>query len=153
MPFYYAGGIMKLYRVMEHDSKLSQTPLWVLIVAFAISLLCSKINGAVNLTTCDIGKNYCFFLISGGLGSICLFEFLNRTASKSVRFVENISNGTLLIMSVHYLMIKPLKLLTPSDGIVIWLFDSVIIILITYILILISKKYCPILIGKYKLFK
>lgn len=68
-------------------------------------------------------------------------------------FIETISGGILLIMSVHYLMIKPLTALIPGSNVVFWMIDSLIILFITYVLILISKKYFPVLLGKYRVFK
>lgn len=148
LPFYYIGVCLKTnYALIE------KIPLWGVIVAFSIFLACSRMNGMVNLTTAETGRCYILFLISGSLGSISFFEFLRRIFNRPSRIVETISGGTLLIMSVHYLMIKPLTTLIPSATVCFWLLDSLVILGISYGLILISKRYCPVLLGKQKIIK
>ena len=153
LPFYYIGFYIKEKRFMTEGEGVSRIPLPVFIGGFIISLVFSYINGTVYLTTCDVGKSYILFLMSSILGSICLFGILQRLTKKSFSLVEMISEGTLLIMSVHYLMIKPIIALIPSSNVFYWLVDSFIILTITICLIIIAKRYCPVLLGKQKIIK
>ena len=153
LPFYYIGFYIKEKRFMTEGEGVSRIPLPVFIGGFIISLVFSYINGTVYLTTCDVGRSYVLFLVSSILGSICLFAILQRLIKKSFSLVEMISEGTLLIMSVHYLMIKPIIALIPSSNVFYWLVASFIILTITIGLIIIAKRYCPVLLGKQKIIK
>lgn len=53
--------------------------------------------------------------------------------------IEKISVGTLLIMSLHYLLIKPLVSFIPSDGFCGWMVDSMIILGITTLLVCVKE--------------
>ena len=151
MPFYYLGCCLKKYKAFDECSMLARLPWWGILIIIFIYLGCSKSNGQVNLTTCSLGESYLLFLVSGTLGSIALLETLRRLSkrsNKSNKIIVTISEGTLLIMSVHYLMIKPIITIIPTSTVLYWLLDSSIILAITYCLILISKHYCPVLLGK-----
>ena len=153
LPFYYIGFYVKEKRFMIEGGAMSSIPLWVLIMCFITSLVFSYINGTVYLTTCDVGKSYILFLMSSIIGCFCLFGILQQLLRKSFSLVETISEGTLLIMSLHYLLIKPMVSFISSDGFWGWMVDSMIIMSITTILVYFSKKYCPVLIGKKSILK
>ena len=153
VPFYYLGSCLKVYESLGEDTTLAKLPWWCIVTIITIFLVCSKLNGKVNLTICSLGMNYLLFLVSGTLGSIGLFEILRRLKFSSNRVIEIISEGTLLIMSVHYLMIKPMITLVPASNVFYWLVDSFVILTMTFGLIVLSKRFCPVLLGKHKVFK
>ena len=153
VPFYYLGACLKETGLLKEGSMMTKQPLWIILIGFVVSLVASKLNGMVNLTTCEIETSYLLFLLSGSLGSISMFELLRRLITKTNKIIRNISEGTLLIMSVHYLMISPITKILPSTSIWMWIIDSFIILTMTYCLILLSKRFCPVLLGKQKVFK
>lgn len=153
LPFYYIGIYIKKRSFLVDDGAMSRIPLWILIMGFISSLVFSYINGTVYLTTCDVSRSYILFLMSSIIGCICLFCMLQRLTRKSFSLIETISEGTLLIMSLHYLLIKPIVTFIPLDGFWGWMVDSMIIMGITTILVYLSKKYCPVLIGKKNILK
>lgn len=153
IPFFYIGYYIKVKKFMMEDGIVSRIPLMVLILGFVISLVFSYINGNVYLSTCDVGKSYILFLFSSIIGSICLFGILQRLSRRSFSMIETISEGTLLIMSLHYLLIKPLITVIPSDGFWGWMLDSVMILGATTLLVYLAKRYCPVLIGKKSILK
>ena len=153
VPFYYLGVYVKEIGLLKEGSLMTKQPLWVIVLGFAVSLVASRLNGMVNLTTCEIETSYLLFLLSGSLGSISMFELLRRLTTKTNNIIRNISEGTLLIMSVHYLLIKPITTFLPSTNVFMWIIDSFIILSITYCLILLSKRCCPVLLGKQIVFK
>lgn len=153
MPFYCLGSCLKEYKMLGEGQMLAKLPWWGIVVIVSLFLLCSKLNGKVNLTTCSLGLSYLLFWVSGTLGSIGLFEIIRRLTKRSNKVIETISEGTLLIMSLHYLMVKPMITVIPTSNVFYWLADSFVILAITFSLILLSKRYCPVLLGKQIIFK
>lgn len=73
---------------------------------------------------------------------------LSKLIQLKRQWVTDLSNGTIVIMGLHPLVIMVLRIIYPivdfSYG---YYFISLGIMLLSYGIIVFSKKYCPILIG------
>jgi uncharacterized membrane protein YdcZ (DUF606 family) len=121
---------------------------FVIIVAYLITYLCSKYNGNVWCYINDYGKSFALYLIGGLSGSTIIFvmsKFLDKVQSS---LVTTISSCSIIILGLHYELIKFFKISPELD------FLSAFLILILFIpIIRICEKKAPILIGTYRIKK
>lgn len=146
--FFVIGFMLKRYiSVFNKVMKIYQG-VFVIIVAYLITYLCSKYNGNVWCYINDYGKSFALYLIGGLSGSTIIFvmsKFLDKVQSS---LVTTISSGSIIILGLHYELIKFFKISPELD------FLSAFLILILFIpIIRICEKKAPILIGTYRIKK
>ena len=117
-----------------------------IIVAFIIGHI-NSIDKSINVFRCETGESYVLFITSAVVISIIYMVLVKNFLNKRNIIIENISDGTLLILALHFKAITLLGLYLPFN-IVSGFISSLVIMGVSYILIILSKKYCPILIGK-----
>lgn len=151
LPFFIFGIWLKqdglVEKVVSKDNAKLKACACVMITGAA--LYEGYCNGAVDCIQSQYGDSLFTFYCVGTILSlmfICLCRILLNFESKVLR---NISQGTLLILSVHYAMIGPLNSILGKYN---WGFIAIatIIMLVCYILILFCKRWMPVLIGKWK---
>lgn len=99
---------------------------------------------------CDIynsryGYSYLVAAIIACGFSLLLFVLTYRLPS--LRFVETISKGTMVVLGTHMSILRILNHLLPN---VIPLSFLVITIIVCYYIILLCERYCPVLLGKWR---
>lgn len=156
-PFFYMGMILKKFDLVnrwnDYASKHKVVKLLILFV-FAI-LLCrlGLANGHVDMVQCIFGKNLLIFYFVSILISIILILICRSLLDVSSSLIETISNGTLLILALHFPMISFFRRLYSFDSPFSRFMLGVLIMILCYYGIILSKKHLPILLGKYKFLK
>ena len=154
MPFFGAGQWLKRSYIMESIcSKWNRflilaISIFLFVGFFYLGNIISPLNH-LDIFNCYIGSNILlFYLITFSLAF--LFLILCRTLlNYHSNIITTYSNGTLLILGIHLMIFWKIPKISVTS--IIYSFISLSIILfISFYLIYLSEKYCPILIGKKK---
>ena len=122
----------------------------LLVVAVALVWFCGQYNGYVWMYLCGYGNYYILYIIGGMAGTLLLYVFslwLNRLPYRSM--VTTLSQGSILIIGFHIVIVRRLAEL-PNR---LWLEDLLfsLLILISFIpIILLTDRFFPLLLGHYK---
>ena len=122
----------------------------LLVVAVTLVWFCGQYNGYVWMYLCDYGNYYILYIIGGMAGTLLLYVFslwLNRLPYRSM--VTTLSQGSILIIGFHIVIVRRLAEL-PNR---LWLEDLLfsLLILISFIpIILLTDRFFPLLLGHYK---
>lgn len=152
MPFLCLGYKLKPYLLKEDQASRP----WVFMLLAVIGMMLTSItyfnNGAVDTNKCQIGHSLIYYYIGGILGtlSICLFSKCKKILMGGV--IHTIASGTLLIIGLNLWMIlftkKVFYILFRQDIEGFWGFFVAIACLIAfYPLILLSKRFFPMILG------
>lgn len=150
LPFFFLGYFTKSCATFNCILKMK----WILYMSTIISLL---ILSTLLIIDCEspIGTFLLFYLkgISGSLFIICLCMILNNIQSN---IIYTISNGTILIFGIHWMFIGSFNFFLKQISEIhteihyptpIALLIAGGIVWINYYLILLCKKYFPIILG------
>lgn len=153
MCFFTIGNILKMFGVVDKIYVLPKRYVWPVFLIIGISVSCwGLLNGNVNVFRCQYGSSLPAFLIVSTSLSCIYFYIMRHLDLYGSPIIERISRGTLLILALHppmqVLQYKFLHLI--PDDMLSALLSTIVIIIVCYPLIILSEKYCPILIGKYR---
>ena len=149
MPFFVAGYYLKLLDALRYTAKINKIVLIICAALFFIAIIILAGDQSINVFRNNVGNNILtFYIVTFSLSfiSMTLCSILFNRRSK---IVETLSQGTLLILATHLIIFWKIPKL-PIPDILQQLCSLVIIMLISYLMIVISERYCPILIGKRK---
>lgn len=105
----------------------------------------------LSINACYFGPYPPLFLLSGISGS-CLILMLSRLFKNENKFILTLSNGTIIVLGFHWLVyIYLFKFLFDTDNSIVATLISVLNLLVCYLLILLSDRYFPALLGNRKL--
>lgn len=139
-PFFFFGIMLR--NRMERIYNLNKYIVLILLILFILNpIICGK---------CDINSNiykynYLIFVLLAVCSSLLTF-YISTKIKPNILF-ETISKGTLLILGSHIILLKIFDSIIPQQINFIVPFIS---ILSTCYPIILSDKYCPILLGKRK---
>lgn len=148
LPFFMIGNSMKKHNwhkcLDSWKPVLKEIPL---VAAFAAGVVISNMNGGVNIFRCSPGKDPMLFYISATLMAASLTILVYHLLNFRCSYIQLVSEGTLIIFALHQSMLWPLH------GIMNGTLWMALAVATTAMLILsglawLSRKYCPILIGK-----
>lgn len=150
MPFFAMGGAtFRLCNYTNSKNKYLVLSLSLVCMAavFAIGM-CNAPDKLYNVYHCRYGTNIFFYYFASSIVCLSLFVLVSRFLT-NVRclYVETISKGTLLILCLHMPIYWKIPHLFDNEMLTAIL-NMIIIILVTYVLIRLSEKYLPIMIGK-----
>ena len=120
------------------------------VLAVAIILFCGEYNGYVWMYRCGYGNSFLLFVV-GALGGIMLLYVVSLWACRLLysSIVEKLSSGSILIVGIHIIIVRRLMELPNRT----WgedLLFSLMILLAFYPIIILTERYCPILLGQYR---
>ena len=148
-PFFTFGNLIKNNKSMICLPK--QNKLFYLIIILVVILILEGIgyfNGNVNIfRATNAGDSIVIFYVVGFLLSYLIIVLISYFFNKYNSVVTTISKGTILILCTHQFFIVQINNLFPLNTITSVIL-SFVILSISYGLIKLSYKYCPILIGK-----
>ena len=154
-PSFAIGMSLKKYNVFERTynvlGKFKIYSCACLFLVLGILIILGVKNGHVDMVQCLYGKSLIVFYLITNLISIVFIMLCNLLLRNENIIIKNISNGTLLILALHFPIMSTIKLIYDFNTPLSKLMLGVIIMFICYIGILLSKKYFPILLGKTKL--
>lgn len=147
-PFFILGTYLRTYR----NSLDCITNKLHLGIIFAISLsivyICGKYNGYVYMYICGYGGDIFIFLTGGIAGSIAVFA-VSKLFHTCPAFIMTISKGTIIILGFHIRIIPFIRRVAPDTT--LWDYAFAALIVIAFVpLIIISEKYFPLILGKYR---
>lgn len=150
-PFFVLGSTIKEFKIEKLTDRLS---LWVavpvLIAVMAAGIYLTTLNGYVNIFRLHPGNNALLFYLNAALISTSLFILIRRTLDISNSYVRLVSDGTMLIFALHQSILWPMHSLlsTLPWGVIALIALATIVLLSAFIWF--SRRYCPVLIGKWK---
>ncbi len=105
-------------------------------------------NNALGVNDNDYGYSYVLYSFVAILSTILLIVISSKLSCNL--FIETISKGTLVVLGVHFSLLKVIDYLLSHNFDYLYPF---IIILICYYIILLCDKYCAFLLGKWTFFE
>lgn len=139
-PFVALGYIAKEKRLMQRMTNIRWLP-WTLLALYAVGVF---YNGRVGIATWRFGHNVAVYYAIALAGCYSFFLFVNKIKFGGGNLLITISNGTIVILCLHRLMIMFAvhAHIGPYIG-------SFIILAVCYPLILFFNKYLPWFTGKF----
>lgn len=150
MPFFILGVWLREHDIVERIySKLNFIGVGSGLCLIMIALYEGYKNGRIDCVSNTFGLSILTFYMVASLLSIAFVMFFRLVLNREYKLIRIISDGTLLILSLHYVMISPLKAIFGQFN---WGFIviTIIIMAICTLLILVFRKRLPLLIGKWK---
>ena len=125
----------------------------ILIACALIVFYCGHNHSVVKLYICGYGDSIILFLLGGMAGSACVYiisKFLVRVKYAKVQnFNSVVSQGTILILGFHMPLVRFLRRFEITSDIQAAAF-SILIVLLFVPIIMLCKKYAPVIMGKYR---
>jgi len=151
--FFIIGFKGKFYLEKIHNLNIRY-----LLLVTGISLIILAISAYYNIdydtlgskptiNRCIWGNSFILLVISGISGTVLVFSLSRLLSCFKSKIIMNISNGTIIILGFHVLVFQFFKGIIVSDNFLVALLLSLFNLLLCYIMIILSKKYFPILLG------
>ena len=86
----------------------------LLIIPLLIAFYAGHKNGNVAIIFCTYGYNIIIFYTVAITISFILMVITQKVCTKSIKLIELISEGTFLVMSVHYMMLNTVMKIFPE---------------------------------------
>lgn len=142
-------------------TRVASSPIKIRIMTIALMLLIEVITAFTNLdysqkadlsiNVCRFGPKPLLFVISGVCGSlmVLLLMSLITVNSRTIKkIILQISNGTIVILGFHWGIYKLFfSWWLSSYNVIVAFVIALVVLLICYLLILLSSKYWPALLG------
>ncbi len=150
LPFFAIGHVFKkqnIIKVVESGNKrqFGLTCLGV-VIGFTLLVTIVPFNGRVDVNGCNYGNNIVLFYVIGMVG-ILATVLLSMLYTNSSKIITIISSGTILILAfsgkITNLILGNDVLINPVVGIIV----TTITVLLFIPVIVLVKKYFPILMG------
>lgn len=153
-PFFLVGYWLRDYREACNNYRAHSLSGYIFLIACALIVLyCGHNRSVVCLYICRYGDNIILFLLGGLAGSACVYiisKIIAQVSSAKVQsFCSLISQGTILILGFHMLIEDELKILGYTSFFESCAF-SILIVLLFVPIIMLCKKYAPVIMGKYR---
>lgn len=155
-PFFILGNMFStkyIYSANKIPNNTFNQKLINLLLSLALVLLMCSIGYFINQSSVDmflfeLGNSIIVYYLMAVIGTYALILFCQILPQNLI--IEQISIGTFLILAMHLILIRQLI----QINIIQWdksrLLELAIILIICIPLIIFSKKYLPILLGKNK---
>ena len=151
--FFAFGHALRINPKVDVLKRLNKGTLLVVIIVGTslLSILGWKYVGNVNLFRGKTGDNLpCFLVVAYGLSYLSL-KVIELFGYDSNNVVRTFSLGTLFIVCTHQTLIMTIAHFISYDRIILPIITTVVILLVSYPVIILLEKYCPLLIGKSKI--
>ena len=153
-PFYMIGYWLRNLRETFNKYHTQSVSAYIILIACALIVFyCGHNHSVVKLYICGYGDSIILFLLGGMAGSACVYiisKFLVRVKYAKVQnFNSVVSQGTILILGFHMPLVNFLRRFEITSDIQAAAF-SILIVLLFVPIIMLCKKYAPIVMGKYR---
>lgn len=150
-PFYIMGYFLKNERKLLAMRK-DKLRMGLLMVGSAIGVyLCSKYNACVLMVNHEFGENIFYFLIGSICGIVLVYILARMLENIRWHSIINLSTGMILILGFQMQFIVLICRHIHISGGVETLIASIIVMLIFIPIIKLTERYCPYLMGKYRI--
>ena len=159
IPFYTFGFFIKDFFDKIDLGIINKIILAVLILI--VGFLLSRLNGQVDINTCNYGKNIFVYYINGMIGTLAIIFFTRIFMHLNLPLLVYLGKNSLTIFALHLILIGWVKkkyefiiganfstnhLFTPFESAVMCMFAMLISVIPIYII----SKYFPFVLGKKK---
>lgn len=142
-PFVALGFLAKKYGWMEQISKTN----WLPIAIGACYVAGVIYNGRVGIASWRFGHSVTMYFIIAVMGCVAFFQMAGKLRRGGI-LLETISNGTIVILCLHRLMIPYMNKIGIEPFI-----GSLVILCICYPIILFFNRYAPWFVGRQQIKK
>lgn len=155
-PFFLLGMFLRIFRnrILQYMCDLKMFTVVLFLVTFVIQMKIYDINGIIDMFYNKYGTNILFYYLISVNGIVMLISFCILFNAFKSFIVEQYSNGTLLILGLHGILLNMIYLFVKhsfniiNPNIIFSLAVSLGIMLLLYYPIVIASKYFPFLLGK-----
>lgn len=147
-PFFALGLFTRDYKTMLHEWTNKGTLVCAFIGGLLLVISSCYFNDKVDMFSCGYGGNMLWFLTGAIAGTMMIFA-ASKLLGHAPKLVTVISRGTIVILGFHKLLIFRGFMTTPYLDIV---YAALIVILFIPVILAI-ERYCPLMIGKYRIRK
>ena len=153
-PFYMIGYWLRNLRETFNKYHTQSVSAYIILIACALIVFyCGHNHSVVKLYICGYGDSIILFLLGGMAGSACVYiisKFLVRVKYAKVQnFNSVVSQGTILILGFHMPLVNFLRRFEITSDIQAAAF-SILIVFLFVPIIMLCKKYAPVIMGKYR---
>ena len=150
MPFFLIGVFLKPCKSAFNNLHNYLIEGLLFVASVILVILCGDYNGYVWMYLNGFGNNYALYIV-GGVAGACMLYVLSVWLSKLPfhNAVVTLSEGSILIVGLHIIIVRRLTDLPYR----FWQEDllfSIMVLLLFIPLIQLSKRFFPILLGKYQ---
>ena len=148
IPFFWLGTLLK-----QRNSWMKLTAPYYLVCWILLGVFFSFINGRSSANINLYGMNVFLYYITAMCGILMCITFSKLSFLHSNKFIVTISSGTILIVGYHLIFLGYFMNYLSSWGITGRIISSGIVCALFYYPIIWINKYCPIIMGKYKIIR
>jgi fucose 4-O-acetylase-like acetyltransferase len=120
---------------------------FILVTSAYCNINYDVIGGGLSINACRWGKNFVLFVSAATSGTLLLFIICRFFARFKNNIIMKISNGTIIILGFHNLFYLFFQNIITSDNFFFAVLFSFFVLLLCYVMIILSTKYFPILLG------
>lgn len=148
-PFFVVGAWMKEHKGYQLPIKHALLRYAVIFAQIGFGLYIAHLNGSVNIFRCRPGDIVPVFYLSAIIVSVGLIQLIYHLLNRRNAYIQLISEGTLLIFALHQSIFWPLREWMPKGN--LWALAIALgAIVVLSGLVWLSRRHCPVLIGKWK---
>lgn len=152
LPFFFIGSYLRKYREELNMIKNKETLLLLLCIGTIYLYISGNYNGGnIWIFVNKYGNDIFLYIVGGLAGTLTVFS-LSKLMDFSNHYIEIISKGTILILGFHGHIIGLIRHYSTTPSIMDFVY-SLLIVLAFIPVIIVINKYCPLLLGKYRVFQ
>lgn len=151
MPFFSIGVLFHPFKSLANNLSI-KTILLVFVVDVLFVYISGVYNDQVMLYRCSYGSNLFLCIIGGVAGTLVLYSISLLTQDLFDKLSGIVGGGTLIILALHFEIITLIQRILSISGLLLYV-ESLIVLLVCIPIILFTKKYTPVLYGKYRVQK
>lgn len=149
-PFFMLGTYMKKYREALNARHRLIVELLLFTATLAGVIACGRLNGIAMMYANSFGNNIFIFYMGGIFGTIMIYQICKWLDGVHLRCVTDISKGCILILGFQWYLLDVVYKFRHGATLLDWGF-SVLIVVAFVPFIRLVEKYCPLLMGKYRI--
>lgn len=124
---------------------------FILLILLVVVFYWGITNGHVDMVQCKYGSSLFFFYIITNSISFIVMLFCSLLFRENIKIITTISNGTLLVLAVHYCFISAAERLCTFETPLSRFWLGCCILFICYWAIILCERFMPIMLGKIKI--
>lgn len=147
-PFFIIGLALKKYKESLNKGFGKKNEIAMFLFFILITGICTYFNGNVWVYLNDYGKSFILYIIGGFCGTAIIYMLCKWLDNVRLSAVSTISNGSIVILGLHYMFIRYTKIAPSLD-----LVSALVLLLLFVPIIKLCERYCPIILGFYRIKK
>lgn len=147
-PFFIIGLTLKKHKESLNNGFGRKNEFAMFLFFILVTSICTYLNGNVWVYLNDYGKSFILYIIGGFCGTAIIYMLCKWLDNVRLSAVTTISNGSIVILGLHFMFIGYTKISPSLD------FISALVLLLLFVpVIKLCERYCPIILGLYRIKK